>query len=145
MTGKRFAAVCAITFVVSQILAIAVHGFILAGDYAPYYGTLLRPKGTPAPQMLLLPIAHLSYVIALVWIYDRIMTRDPWVGQGLRIGALGFAVGQVPHWLLWYAEQPWPDGLIVKQLVLELISALLLGLTIAASAPRGRDYRQNDS
>jgi hypothetical protein len=135
MTGKRFAGVCATAFVVSQILEIAIHGFILASDYAPFYGTLLRPMtGNPGWRGLLLPAAHLSYVVALVWVYDRIMGDGPRVSQGLRIGIVGFAIGQVPLWLLWYAEQPWPGSLAVKQLVLECVAALLLGLTIAAVA-----------
>jgi hypothetical protein len=135
MTGKRFAATCAVAFVVSQILEIAVHGFVLAGDYAPFYGTLLRRmQGGGAWQGLLLPVAHLSYVIALVWVYDQIMEDGPRARQGLRIGFVGFAIGQVPLWLLWYAEQPWPGGLVIKQLVLELIASLILGLAIAGTA-----------
>jgi hypothetical protein len=135
MTGKRFAGVCAAAFLVSQILEIAVHGFILRLDYAPYYGTLLRPMtGSPGWQGLLLPVAHLSYIIALVWVYDRIPDDGSRVERGLRIGVIGFAIGQVPLWLLWYAEQPWPGALVLKQLVLEAIAALVVGLTIAGIA-----------
>jgi hypothetical protein len=54
--------------------------------------------------------------------------------QGLRLGTLGWMMGQVPLWLLWYAEQPWPGLLVVKQLGLELLSSLIVGLTIAAVA-----------
>jgi hypothetical protein len=47
-------------------------------------------------------------------------------------------LGQAPLWLLWYAEQPWPDALVVKQLLLELIASLILGLVVAALArPQG--------
>jgi hypothetical protein len=135
MTGRRFASVCVVAFLVSQILEIAIHGFALAGDYAPFYGTLLRPmKGNPGWQGLLLPVAHLSYVIALVWVYDRIMDNGTRFTQGLRIGIIGFAMGQAPLWLLWYAEQPWPGALVVKQLVLELAASLILGVAIAGTA-----------
>jgi len=34
----------------------------------------------------------------------------------------------VPMYLIWYAEQPWPGGLVGKQLALDLLSALLLGV-----------------
>jgi hypothetical protein len=135
MTGKRFAGVCVAAFVVSQILEIVVHGFILAADYAPFYGTLLRPmQGSASWQMSLLPVAHLSYVIALVWVYDRIMDDGPAIAQGLRIGFVGFAMGQAPLWLLWWAEQPWPDSIVLKQLSLELLVALGIGVTIAGFA-----------
>jgi hypothetical protein len=57
-----------------------------------------------------------------------------------------WAVGEVPLWMRWYAEQPWPGELLAKQLGLELVSSLIIGLTIAAvagdrlsptNAPRG--------
>jgi hypothetical protein len=137
MTAKRFAATCAVAFVVSQILAIAVHGFILRHDYLPFYGTLLRPmEGDAQWQALLLPVSHLLFVIALVWIYSRIALGGSWPRQGLAIGTLGFIVGQAPHWLLWYAEQPWPGTLVVKQLVLELASALVIGMVVAGIGRR---------
>jgi hypothetical protein len=43
-------------------------------------------------------------------------------------------MGQVPLWLLWYAEQPWPGSLVVKQLGWELVSSIVIGLTIAFTA-----------
>jgi len=143
MTTKRFAATCAVAFVVSQILAIAVHGFILSADYAPFYGTLLRPmNGEPDWRMLMLPLAHLSFVVSFVWIYARIGPTGPWLLEGVRFGVLGWLVGQVPLWLLWYAEQPWPDSLVVKQLGLELVSALILGVVVAGMARRAAQPAQ---
>jgi hypothetical protein len=122
---------------VSQVLEIAVHGFVLRADYAPFYGTLLRPMtGGGDWRMLLLPVAHLLFVVAFVWIYDRIGMSGAWVRDGLTVGALGWMIGQAPLWLLWYAEQPWPDGLVVKQLALEFVSSLVLGLVVAGMAPR---------
>ena len=137
MTTKRFAGTVAATFIVSQILAVLVHGFILAADYEPFRGTLLRsmqPDAGGTWQMLLLPVSHLLFVWALVWVYARIELDGSPLVRGAKIGVLGFVIGQAPHWLLWYAEQPWPDALIGKQLVLELISALILGVTIAVTA-----------
>jgi hypothetical protein len=43
MTYKRAALTTAVALLVSEMLAVAVHGFILANDYPPFYGTLLRP------------------------------------------------------------------------------------------------------
>jgi hypothetical protein len=39
-------------------------------------------------------------------------------------------------YLLWYAEQPWPGSLVVKQLGLELVSSLMIAFTIVFIAPR---------
>jgi hypothetical protein len=132
MTYKRIAATTLAAFVVSQILAGIVHGFVLATDYAPYYGTLLRSsEGDPPWQMLFLPVAHLSFISALVWIYAHARLEGSPTLQGLKLGVVGWAIGQVPLWLIWYAEQPWPGGLVVKQLGLEFLSSVVLGLTVA--------------
>ena len=61
------------------------------------------------------------------------------VVQGIKLGFLGWVIGQVPLWLLWFAEQPWPNGLVLKQLALELVSSLLVGITIALCASPRRD------
>jgi hypothetical protein len=57
---------------------------------------------------------------------------------------VGFLVSQVlaavvhGFLLLWYAEQPWPGGLVVKQLGLELVSSLIIGVAIAFAAGSGK-------
>ena len=132
MTTKRFVAACAAAFVVSQIFEILIHGFILAPDYAPFYGKLLRPMARGDWRGLLLPVAHLSFIIAFVWVYARAATSGSWVRSGIVCGIFGWAIGQVPLWLLWYAEQPWPDSLVVKQLALELVAAIVVGLVVAS-------------
>jgi hypothetical protein len=132
MTSARMASTTAVAFVVSQILAVAVHGFLLASDYAPFYGTLLR-AGAAWP-MLLLPVAHLCFISTLVWVYSRLRLEGSQTVQGLKLGLVGWMMGQAPLWLIWYAEQPWPGVLVVKQLGYELVSSLVIGLAIAAVA-----------
>lgn len=137
MTRMRFVAATAVAFLVSQILTIAIHGFLLAADYAPFYGTLLRPMATEGSwRLLLLPFAHLCFVTILVWLYGRTRLEGGRFSRGLKLGLIGFVIGQLPHLVLSYAEQPWPDLLIVKQLALELIASLIVGLTIATVAGR---------
>ena len=132
MTYARAAATVFAAFLLSNVFAIAIHGFILAADYEPYRGTLLRDfQSGPGWQSLLLPVAHLCFISALVWIYGRLSLDGSQTARGLKLGLIGWLVGQAPLWLIWYAEQPWPDSLIVKQLGLELVSSLAIGLTIA--------------
>jgi hypothetical protein len=140
MTSKRMALAIGVAFLVSQVLAIAVHGFILAHDYAPFYGTLLRSQDQVSWQAILLPLSHLSFISALVWIAARIRLHGSPAVQGLKLGLLGWMMGQIPLWLLWYAEQPWPGNLVLKQLALELVSSLIIGVTIAVvmRLPDGR-------
>src|SRR5262249_788541 len=125
MSTSRTMMVVGVAFVVSQVLAVVVHGIVLAADYESYRGTLLRPG--PAWQMLFLPVAHLSFVSALVWVATRLRLEGTPIRRGLTLGLVGWGIGQVPLWLLWYAEQPWLGALVVKQLGLELVSSILIG------------------
>jgi hypothetical protein len=131
MTGKRMALTIIAALVVTELLATIIHGLVLASDYAPYYGSLLRGGTEPPVQMLLLPVAHLCFVVGIVWIYVRCPFSGSLPVRGLKIGVLGWLVGQAPLWMIWYAEQPWPGSLFAKQLVLELVAGLIVGLTIA--------------
>ena len=132
MSAARTAATVFAAFLLSNIFAVAIHGFILAADYEPYEGTLLRDFASgPGWQALLLPVAHLCFVSGLVWIYGRLALDGSPAARGLQLGLIGWLVGQAPLFMIWYAEQPWPDSLIVKQLGLELLSSLAIGLTIA--------------
>ena len=136
MTARRMAGAIAAAFVVDQILQGLLHGFVLANDYAPYYGTLLRGQDGAGWRMLFLPVAHLSFTIAFVWVYSRMNLQGGVLAQGIKLGFLAWFLGQVPVWLLWWAEQPWPDTLVPKQLGLELVASLVFGLTIAAVGGR---------
>jgi ABC-type sugar transport system permease subunit len=137
MTTKRIVLATFAAFVVSQVLAVLVHGFILAADYEPFDGTLLR-AGADAWQFIFLPFAHLSFIIGLMWVYTRTPFNGSSVRQGVALGILAWVMGQVPLWLLWYAEQPWPGSLVVKQLGLELVSSVIIGLTIAITSGKPR-------
>jgi hypothetical protein len=125
-------------FVVSQVLAGVIHGFILAADYAPYYGSLLRSTDSDTWRVLLLPVSHLAFISGLMWVYVHTQLRGSAVTQGLKLGLLAWLMGQVPLWLVWYAEQPWPGSLVVKQLGLELVSSIAIGFTIALTAHKER-------
>jgi hypothetical protein len=132
---RRIAAIVAV-FLVAQIFAILIHGFILAADYAPFYGRLLRPMTQDAGwPIFMLPLSHLAMSIAFVTIFARWLRPGPSIPQGLRFGALAWLISPVPMYLLWFAEQPWPSRLLVKQLPLELITFLVLGV-VAGSIVR---------
>ena len=132
MSYARAAATVFAAFLLANAFAVAIHGVILAADYEPYRGTLLRDFANgPGWQSLLLPVGHLCFVVGLVWIYGRLSMDGSQTSRGLKLGLIGWLIGPAPLFMLWSAEQPWPDGLIVKQLGLELLSSLAIGLTIA--------------
>ena len=136
MTRARAAATILAAFLMANVFATLIHGFILSADYEAYEGTLLRSAGTGTPpwQMLFLPVVHLAVVASLVWVYGRLGLEGSTLARGLKAGLLLWTMGQLPVWLLWYAEQPWPGDLVLKQLGLELVSSLVIGVTIAAVA-----------
>jgi hypothetical protein len=129
MTRMRIALTTFAAFLVSQVLAVLIHGFVLAADYEPFDGTLLR-SGADAWQFIFLPVAHLAFICGMVWVYSHAGLTGSRARQASTIGVLGWTMGQVPTWLLWYAEQPWPGSLVIKQLGLEFVSSLLIAFTI---------------
>jgi hypothetical protein len=122
-----------VVFALANVGAAVLHGLVLAADYAPYEGTLLRRGAEPAWQFAFLPVVHLSFTIGLIWLF-RIARRDDdrWSTRALKLGVIAWLIGPAPMWLLWYAEQPWPGSIVVKQLPYELAIALILALTAGA-------------
>lgn len=134
MNIKRFTWTVIAVFLVAQVFAIVIHGFILGAAYRPFYGTLLRPMdaaGGPQWMVAFLPLAHLAMAVAFVALYSRWVRPGPDIPQGLRFGVLAWLFGPVPMYLLWFAEQPWPLSLTIRQLALDLVTMLVLG-TLAA-------------
>ena len=122
-----------VVFVLANVGAAVLHGFVLAADYAPYEGTLLRRGAEPAWQFVFLPVVHLSFTLGLVWLF-RIARWDDerWAARALTLGVIAWLIGPAPMWLLWYAEQPWPGTIVVKQLPYELAITLTLALIAGA-------------
>jgi hypothetical protein len=136
MTRARTVTTILVAFLVAQVFAVVIHGVILSADYEPFEGTLLRASGTGTPpwQMVFLPVVHLALIAPLVWVYGRLRLGGSTTVRGLKLGVLGWAMGQLPVWLLWFAQQPWPGDLVLKQLGWEMLASLAIGITIAAVA-----------
>jgi hypothetical protein len=139
MSTARAALAVAAAFVAVQVLAVIAHGVILSADYEPFEGSLLRAAGGDQPpwQMVFLPVAHLVYVSMMVWLYARLHVEGSLVVRGVTLGLVSWLMSQVPLWLIWYAQQPWPGSLLVKQLGLELVAMIVVGTVIAAVARTG--------
>ena len=118
-------------FLVSSFLAGIIHGVILGSDYAPFYGSLLRGDADSNWRIWLLPVRHLMFVGGLIWVALHLPTRHSSLRRGVVLGVVAWLIGNAQIWLTWYIEQPWPDSLVVKQLGLEFVSSMLIGLTIA--------------
>jgi hypothetical protein len=136
--GKgRIALAGGAVFLLANVGAVLVHGFLLANDYAPFYGTLLRgdsgADGQPAWQFVFLPVVHLSFSVGLIWLFLVARADEArWVSRALKLGVMSYLMGAGPLFLLWYSEQPWPGALAAKQLGYELVIAIVLALTAGA-------------
>ncbi len=86
--------------------------------------------------MIFLPVAHLAYTATMVWFHARLRLEGSLLTRGLTLGIVGWLMSQVPLWVIWYAQQPWPGLLVVKQLGLELVAMIVIGTVIANCGSR---------
>jgi hypothetical protein len=137
VTYKRTVSAIGVAFLLFQALALVEQRFMLAHHYKLYsrlYGALLRPRTEVVWQANLLPVANLAFMSALVWLFGHVDLKGSRGVQGLKLGLITWVVGRVPLWIQSYAEQPWPGEIVARQLGLELISMLIVGVTIAIVA-----------
>lgn len=134
---KRFW-ICGLAMsVATLLLGYVVHGWLLAGDYQPLVGTLLR---TPEDAQRYFPWMILADVLigfTMTWLYRFGFSEGrSTAAQGLRFGLAVALLAIVPSHLIYYAVQPTPTLLVVKQIVFDVIRFLLLGVLIAYLQPR---------
>lgn len=133
---KRFWICGLLVSVAALLLGFLVHGVLLAPDYAAL-GAMYRSDDQSqayAPWMML---AHALIGFAMTWIYAQgFSTAKPALAQGLRFGLAMALFSTIPGYLIYYAVQPLPASLVVKQIVFGTIGMLLLGLLLAWLQPR---------
>jgi hypothetical protein len=117
--------------IVALLIGGVVHGGLLAADYAQLPG-LMRPQ---EEQMQYFPyniVAHVFIGFAITWIYRQGMdaTKPP-LGQGVRFGIAVACLMTVPIFLIYYAVQPLPMTLVVKQIAFDGTGTILMGIIVA--------------
>ena len=124
-----------ISGVVMSILAFAngfvVHGVLLHDDYSRL-PNLLRPEVEAQGYFGWMLLADLLMGFGFTWIYVK--GREPGklaVGQGLRFGLAIAVLMTIPIYLIYYAVQPWPGEVVVKQIVYDTIGVLVMGVVVA--------------
>jgi hypothetical protein len=137
---KRFWICGIVVSAAALLLDFLVHGVLLQADY-----TALVPSGmyrAPADASAYMPYmlgAHVLIGFGLTWLYRKgVRAGRPAFGQGLRFGAAVAAMSTIPGYLIYYAVQPLPAGLVHKQMLLGTIAMLLLGLLLAWLNPARR-------
>jgi len=129
--NKRFWIAVAVLFIVSMGLGFLVHGYLLFDDYAKL-PNLMRTQQDQAGYFGWMLLAHVLLAAGFVWIYQHgHEPAKPWLGQGLRFGIAVAILTCIPTYLIYYAVEPIPSTLVVKQIVFDTIATLLLGVVVA--------------
>jgi hypothetical protein len=126
--NKKFLVAWLLLFALYMAGGMLVHGVILGDDYMAT--GLMRPEAEAQKLMHWMILAHVLMAGAFTWIYVRGVENKPWLGQGLRYG-LAVAVLFVPIYMIYYVVQPTPGALACKQIVLDTILTLVLGVVVA--------------
>lgn len=128
---KKFLTAGIVAFLCSVIFSFVAHGILLHADYAAV-ANLMRTDAEARSFVPFMLLAHLIKGFAIVWIYRQGISPDkPWLVEGFRFGIAAALLTVVPLYLLYYAVQPMPGVLIVKQIVTDSIGSVLLGVSVA--------------
>jgi len=131
MNWKRYGMAVVAVFVVMLVFGYVVHGMLLAEDYRALTSIMRSEEDAMAhfPYMLL---AQLLMALAVVWIYAKGVEPKPWLGQGVRFGLALWVLSGVAVYLIYFAVEPLPSSLVVKQIVYGLLEGVPVGIVAAA-------------
>lgn len=116
---KKFLLSVVVVFVVAMASGWVVHGLLLGQDYAK------------TSLFWYIVLAHVLFAVAFVWIYVKGKEDRPFLMQGIRYGVALAVLMTLPIYLTYYAVQPLPGALVVKQIVLDTIGMIVLGVVVA--------------
>jgi hypothetical protein len=129
MNKFRLVLTIVVVFIVANFTGFFIHAIWLKQDYMPI-ANLYRPEGQE--KMAFIVLAYLAFAVGSVWAYAHGVENKPWLGQGLRFGIVLWLILSVPWFFITYAVQPIPALLLAKQIIMEAIDKIVLGLVIAA-------------
>jgi len=130
--GGRFWISVVVMFVLSMGIGFLVHGMLLHGDYSQL-PNLLRPEVEAQGYFMWMLLAHVLMAFGITWIYRKGREPEkPFLGQGLRFGLALAVLMTAPMYLIYYAIQPWPGAVVVKQIAYDVIGMLVVGVVVAA-------------
>ena len=129
--NKQFLVSVVVMFILSLGLGFVVHELMLKNDYNQL-PNLMRKAADAQRHFPAMLAAHACIAIGMTAIYRRGREAGKgWTGQGVRFGLLFAVAVCLPTYLIYYAVQPMPLTLVVKQLVFDTITTVLLGIAVA--------------
>jgi hypothetical protein len=132
---KRFWISGVVMTIAAALLGFVVHGVLLTSDYTAL-GAIMRTPDDSAHYLPWMMLADVAIGFGFTWIYRQGYTASKSaVGQGLRCGLAIALVSVIPMFLIYYAVEPLPGMLVVKQECFSLLEMLLLGAIVALLNP----------
>jgi hypothetical protein len=128
--NNKLALAWVLVFVAWMIGSFVVHGVLLRADYMQL-SSLFRTDADAQKYFPVMLLAHVVMAGAFVWIYARGVEAKPWLAQGIRFGLAVALLTIVPTYLIYFAVQPLPAGVVVKQIIGDGILLLILGSIVA--------------
>lgn len=119
-----------VAFVMLMAVGFAVHGLILSQDYGQLTNVFRTPEDSWKYVHFML-LAHAVTAFAIVWIYRQGRKDGPALAQGVRFGLALAAVMVIAKFLIYYAVQPMPGAVVVKQIALDTLGLVLIGIAVA--------------
>ena len=128
--NKRFlfSAISAIVLLI--VFGYLVHGVLLAGDYARV-PNLFRSQEEQTRYLPFVLAAQVIAGLALVWLYRLTRSSGPTILRGVQFGLAVASLMVIPKFLIYYAIQPLPTAIVVKQVVFDTIAVIVIGIVVA--------------
>lgn len=131
--NKRFLISVVALLVTSMVLGLVVHGMLLGADYAKLVPSgIFRSREDSQQYFVWMLLAHVLIAIGFTWVYRAGRDSRPWLGQGVRFGLAIAVLATIPGYLIYFAVQPLPMSLVVKQIVFDTVAMVILGIVAAA-------------
>lgn len=128
--NKQFAISVFVMFVATMAVGFVVHAVILGQEYAAL-PNLFRSEEDSQNYFQYMLLAHVLIAIGLTWVYRMGRDDSPWIGQGLRFGVAISVLMTIPMYMIYFAIQPMPEMLAVKQIMFDTTAMLLMGMLVA--------------
>ena len=125
-----FAMSVAALSVLSLIIGFIVHALLLGPEYAQLTN-LFRSEAESQRYFVFLLAHHVLIALGMTWIYRQGREAKPWLAQGVRFGVAVSVLAVIPMYLIYFAVQPMPAGLVAKQIVYDVIGTVVMGIVAA--------------
>ena len=134
--NKRFVISWIVLTIATFVLGFVVHGVLLGDHYAELVPNHFRSPEDAQKFFHFMILADILIGFALTWIYRKgSVPGKPALGQGVRFGLAVATLSHIPRYLIYYAVQPTPGILVVKQIVFDTIAMVILGIIAAMLNP----------